>query len=122
MKRLMTKTKENIGKVVKAAGIRLDNVRTKAKAISAYISLSILTAPVYVHAAPDADAAWNTVMEFLLTWVPRLGGVLLFVGAVEFAIAYKNEDANGKTNATRLMISGAMVIAIPVALRSLLIS
>lgn len=122
MGKLMTKTKEKVEMAVKAAGIRLDNVKTKVKAISAFISLSILTAPVYVHAAPDADAAWNTVMEFVLTWVPRLGGVLLFIGAIEFAIAYKNEDSNSKTNATRLMIAGAMVIAIPMALRSLLIS
>lgn len=92
----------------------------KMKVYASAVMLAVMTAPIATYAAADADASWNTVMDFLLTWIPRLGGVLLFIGGVEFAIAYKNEDANSKTNATRLMVSGAMVIALPVALGSLL--
>ena len=103
-------------------GTAMENRKTKIKTWGYFLTTMILTAPATVFADVDAEASWNLVMNFLLTWIPRLGGVLLFLGGVEFAIAYKNEDANAKTNATRLMIAGAMVIAIPVALKSLLIS
>lgn len=102
----------------KIAG-KLENKANRAKIYAGIILFYFLSVPLNVYAA-DAAASWNQVMNFIIEWVPRLGGVLLFLGGIEFALAYKNEDANAKTNATRLMISGAMVIAIPVALSSLL--
>lgn len=98
---------------------KLKNKEIRSKLYVGSILFYIISMPLNVYAA-DAAAAWNQVMNFITEWIPRLGGVLLFVGGIEFALAYKNEDANAKTNATRLMISGAMVIAIPVALSSLL--
>lgn len=93
----------------------------KLTAFKTAVLVLLLSAPVNVYAA-DANASWNTVMNFLIEWVPKLGAVLLFYGAVEFGIAYKSEDANSKTNATRTMVAGAMVIAIPTALKSLLLA
>lgn len=98
----------------------------KSSRLKGYVVLAILEAMLFPQtifaSTVDANASWNTVMEFLVTWVPRGGAVILFFGAVEFAFAYKNEDANSKTNSTRLMIAGAMVIAIPTALQSLLMA
>ena len=105
--------------LIKKIGKKMENKKNKIRAIINVIAINVITMPTYVHAA-DADAAWNTTMEFLVKWIPRLGGVLLFIGAIEFAIAYKNEDSNSKTNAVRLMVSGAIVIAVPVSLKSLL--
>lgn len=77
------------------------------------------TAPTYTDT--NSKNAWNTVMNFILTWVPRIGLVVLFVGAIEFALAFKSEDAEGKTKGLRTIIAGAMVVAIPVALKSLIV-
>lgn len=77
------------------------------------------TEPTYTDT--NSKNAWNTVMNFILTWVPRIGLVVLFVGAIEFALAFKSEDAEGKTKGLRTIIAGAMVVAIPVALKSLIV-
>lgn len=107
--------------LIRKLGKKLENKRNKIRAIINVIAINVITMPTYVYAGNvDADAAWNTTMEFIVKWVPRLGGVLLFIGALEFAIANKNEDANSKTNAVRLMVSGAIVMAVPLSLKSLL--
>ena len=109
--------------LIKKLGKKLENKKNKIKAIINFVALSVITLPTYVHAGTiDADAAWNTTMEFLVKWIPRAGGLFLFLGAVEFAIAYKNEDSNSKTNAVRFMVAGAIVIAVPNALKSLLMA
>ena len=121
---VMVATGNVLDKSLRKAGAWLSEKKNLISAWVGFLMVSILTNPLVTSATDDdkdtADASWNTVMEFIVTWIPRLGGVLLFIGGVEFAIAYKNEDANGKTNAVRLMVSGAMVIAIPKALKSLL--
>lgn len=81
--------------------------------------------PVNAFATTYTDTksknAWNTVMNFVLTWVPRIGAVVVFIGAIEFAFAFKSEDAEGKTKGLRAVVAGAMVIAIPVALKALIV-
>ena len=64
-----------------------------------------------VQAAPDADNLWVTVSNLLKTWVTRLGGVVMFVGAVMFGLGYKTDDPNQKTNVISTMVAGGIVIA-----------
>lgn len=116
MRVLLNNTKQKVSKVVS----KLEEKAFRIKTYATYIVLTYVSAPMVANASADPDAAWNSVMDFLITWIPRIGGVLMFIGAIEFAIAYKNEDANSKTNAVRLLAAGAMVIAIPTALASLL--
>lgn len=117
MREVLTNAKRKVSNVVS----KLEEKAFRIKTYATYIALTYVSTPMVSYASgTDPDAAWNSVMDFLLKWIPRLGGVLMFIGAIEFAIAYKNEDANSKTNATRLLAAGAMVIAIPTALASLL--
>lgn len=105
----------------------LERVQGKAKEIFTWLYAVMFVnvlMPINAYASyTDAKSknAWNTVMNFILTWVPRIGLVVLFVGAIEFALAFKSEDAEGKTKGLRTVIAGAMVVAIPVALKSLIV-
>lgn len=62
-----------------------------------------------------ADAKWNDVIAFILPWIQRLGGVVLLIGAVEFGLAFKNDDAEGKTKGMRTIIAGCIVIAVGIS-------
>lgn len=59
-----------------------------------------------------AEAKWNAVINFILPWINRLGGVVILIGAVEFGLAWKNDDAEGKTKGMRTVIAGCIVLAV----------
>lgn len=59
-----------------------------------------------------ADAKWTAVINFILPWINRLGGVVILIGAVEFGLAFKNDDAEGKTKGLRTVIAGCIVLAV----------
>ena len=40
---------------------------------------------------------FNTVVEFIVDWVARIGLVIGFIGAVQFAMGFKDDSADGKT-------------------------
>ena len=65
-------------------------------------------------AAPDggAETMWTTLTELITKWVFRLGGVVVFVGGIMFALGWKSEDAEQKTRGIQTVVAGAMVAAI----------
>ena len=65
-------------------------------------------------AAPDggADAMWDTIIDIVTKWVFRLGGVVVFIGLIMFALGWKSEDAEQKTRGMQTVIAGVMVAAI----------
>lgn len=65
-------------------------------------------------AAPDggAETMWSTLTDLITTWVFRLGGVVVFVGGIMFALGWKSEDAEQKTRGIQTVVAGAMVAAI----------
>lgn len=69
---------------------------------------------VYAGAAAPASAEskWNAVIGFLLPWISRLGGVVILLGAIEFGLAFKNDDAEGKTKGMRTVIAGCIVVGV----------
>lgn len=61
---------------------------------------------------PTAEDKWDTVIGFILPWITRLGGVVILIGAIEFGLAFKNDDAEGKTKGMRTIIAGCIVTAV----------
>lgn len=59
-----------------------------------------------------AEDKWNTVIGFIVPWITRLGGVVILLGAIEFGLAFKNDDAEGKTKGMRTIIAGCIVTAV----------
>lgn len=60
----------------------------------------------------DGVSAFNTVVQFIVDWVARIGLVIAFVGAVQFAMGFKDDSADGKTRGLMCLASGFIVFAV----------
>ena len=88
----------------------------KTKKIQAAMLLYAVFAPIgKAYATNAADAKWTAVIGFLLPWIQRLGGVVILLGAIEFGLAFKNDDAEAKTKGLRTVIAGCIVLAVGVS-------
>ncbi len=67
--------------------------------------------------AADANAVntYETVIDFILVWIRRLGAAVGLIGAIMFGLAIKNDDPDRKTQGLTTMISGFCVTAIAAA-------
>lgn len=90
-----------------------------------YEAMSIGSFEVVPLAAGDADAGvaaptgsssteatYKVVIQFFVTWIRRIGMVVAFIGAIMFALAIKNNDADQKQNGILTMIAGFVVAAV----------
>jgi hypothetical protein len=64
--------------------------------------------------ADAATTAWNNVIDFIIPWIQRLGGVIMLVGGVMVGMGFMNDDAERKTRGFQVIVSGAIVIAVAV--------
>ncbi len=72
----------------------------------------------YVEA--NTKTAWNKLVDLIIEWIPRIGVVVIVIGAIEFGFAFKSEDAEGKTKALRTVAAGAIVGAVVFGLGNLM--
>ena len=71
-----------------------------------------ITAFAEEAADPEGVATFNTVVQFIVDWVARIGLVIGFVGAVQFALGFKDDSADGKTRGLMCLASGFIVFAV----------
>lgn len=62
--------------------------------------------------AGAADAKWDTIVGFITPWITKIGGLILLFGAVELAVAFKDDNADKKTSSIRFVVAGLIVIAV----------
>ena len=62
-----------------------------------------------------ADAAYQSTINFFITWIRRVGWMVAFVGAIMFALAIKNHDAEQKQAGLLTMVAGFVVAALCLA-------
>ena len=55
---------------------------------------------------------FNTVVELIVDWGARIGLVVGFIGAVQFALGFKDDSADGKTRGLMCLASGFIVFAV----------
>ena len=60
----------------------------------------------------SADTAYTNVMNFIVTWIRRLGAAIALFGAVMLALGLKGNDAEEKERGIKTMIAGFVVWAI----------
>ena len=60
----------------------------------------------------EGVATFNTVVQFIVDWVARIGLVIGFIGAVQFAMGFKDDSADGKTRGLMCLASGFIVYAV----------
>ena len=91
------------------------NCTVKRVLFLSYALLISMNNVVFAATPPNpnaADAKWNAFIDFIVPWVSRLGGLLIFIGVIEFGIAFKSDDAEGKTKGIRFVIAGCIVFAV----------
>lgn len=60
----------------------------------------------------SADDAFKATVSVFITWIRRIGALVGFVGAIMFALATKNNDADQKEKGLLTMVAGFMAWAI----------
>ena len=58
------------------------------------------------------DSVWSDIISTFVKWIKRLGYLVAFVGAIMFALAVKNNDAETKQNGILTMVAGFLAVAI----------
>lgn len=80
------------------------------------VFLNTLLTPTLVYAGPEeggAEAKWTELTNtYIAPWVKKLGGAVMFIGAVEFALGWQRDDPEAKTKGLRTFIAGAIVMAV----------
>ena len=51
-------------------------------------------------------------VDFVCDWLIKIGGVVMLVGGVMFALSFQREDAEGKSRALMTIMAGGMVVGI----------
>ena len=78
--------------------------------------LVLLTTATPVFAGGlDTDAGvaqFDAVVSFLATWIGRIGGLVMFLGIIQFALAVYNQSPEGKINGFLVLVAGAMLLGI----------
>ena len=59
-----------------------------------------------------ADTAYSNVMNFIVTWIRRLGAAVALFGGIMLALGFKDNDADSKEKGIKTMIAGFVVWAI----------
>lgn len=73
----------------------------------------VLTTTVYAASVtPDADQVWRNIVNFFATWIGRLGLLIAFIGAVQWALGRRNDDADAQSRGINFFASGVITIAI----------
>lgn len=94
-------------------------VRTVRRITTGFMLASMMMSLMGVTAFADEAASggegvetFNTVVEFIVDWVARIGLVIGFIGAVQFAMGFKDDSADGKTRGLMCLASGFIVFAV----------
>ena len=60
----------------------------------------------------DAEQGFSSIVDFFVTWIQKVGGLVALVGGIMFCLAIKNNDAEQKQSGLLTLVAGFAVIAI----------
>jgi hypothetical protein len=80
------------------------------------MTTSATTAPATSGASGSGGSGtgdmWQEIVDFIGTWIPRLGGAIIVIGLIMFGLGWQRDDADGKTRGIQVCIGGAIVAAV----------
>lgn len=82
---------------------------------AAVMDLSIFNIPASYSVAA-ANAEFASIMNFIGDWTRRVGALGLFIGAIMFGFAIKDNNATSKVTALKTFVAGAVIAAVSVLL------
>ena len=74
--------------------------------------ITAFTADAGAGSGTEGVDTFNTVVQFIVDWVARIGLVIGFIGAIQFAMGFKDDSADGKTRGLMCLASGFIVFAV----------
>ena len=80
--------------------------------MAASMAASLMGITCFAADGGEGVETFNTVVEFIVDWVARIGLVIGFIGAVQFAMGFKDDSADGKTRGLMCLASGFIVFAV----------
>lgn len=86
--------------------------RISAGFMAVMMMTSVFGITAFAEGEADGVETFNTVVQFIVDWVARIGLVIGFIGAVQFALGFKDDSADGKTRGLMCLASGFIVFAV----------
>lgn len=83
----------------------------KIKIISITVVMVFLMSKM-VFAADASTEALDNVVNWMATWVGRIGLVVAFFGGIQTSLGFKNDDADAKVRGLKTLASGFMVFGV----------
>jgi len=68
-----------------------------------------------VYAINSNTSSIDAFIDFICDWLVKIGGVVMLIGGVMFALSFQRDDAEGKSRALMTLMAGGMVAGIAVA-------
>lgn len=101
----------------------MNNLKTKFSDVlnnnvtlkSICIALVLMLVATSAYAAPGDPVGMDkldSVIDVIATWLGRIGLIVAFFGAVQLALGFKNDDADGKVRGMKTLASGFLVFGI----------
>lgn len=91
-------------------------MRSVNKIMTGFMAVMMMTSMMgitcFAESSSEGVETFNTVVEFIVDWVARIGLVIGFIGAVQFAMGFKDDSADGKTRGLMCLASGFIVFAV----------
>lgn len=91
---------------------------TKKRSAAFITAASAVAASIgSVSAKPnDGTQIITNFVNQIETWLIAIGGVVVLVGIIQFALSFQREDSEGKSRALMTIMAGALVAsAVPIA-------
>lgn len=100
----------------------MNKIKIKLPKIKTIIMVLLISALniVYVYAADAGVDIFDNLVEWLATWVGRVGLVTAFYGLVNVGFSMQSDDAHQKKVGINSFVAGVMVFAASVTYKTLL--
>lgn len=76
---------------------------------------TLILSTTRVYAINSNTSSIDTFIDFICDWLVKIGGVVMLIGGVMFALSFQRDDAEGKSRALMTLMAGGMVAGIAVA-------
>ena len=106
-----------VGAIKFALGIKSDEAQEKIQGLLTMISGFMIVSAVrsmnifVATGGAGAEAEFAALMTFISGWITALGAVTMFIGAIMFGFAIRDENAASKVTGTKTFAAGAVVMA-----------
>lgn len=72
----------------------------------------LLSTTAFATSGGTAESLWSTITDLAQTWITRFGGVIMFIGGVNFGLGWQSNDASQKSQGVGMFAGGAIIIAV----------